>query len=111
MEEDEEKPVIWLDGEVKTPPFTEANRIKVGYLLGKLQQGQSLSMPTSRPMPSIGSRCHELRIGNQGDIWRIVYRVDDDAIVIATVFKKKTQKTPKSVIKACQSRLDDYDEI
>ncbi|MGD0310815.1 MAG: hypothetical protein ABSC02_16195 [Acidobacteriota bacterium] len=34
------------------------------YLLRKLQKGQSLEMPHSRPMPAIGERCHELRIFN-----------------------------------------------
>lgn len=110
MSDDEEKVVVWLEGEVKTPPFTQANRLKVGYLLGLLQQGQTLSMPMSRPMSVIGPRCHELRINNQGDTWRIVYRIDQDAIVIAEVFKKKTQQTPKAVIEACQRRLADYDD-
>ena len=43
-------------------------------------------------------KCHELRIGDRGTQWRIIYRVDDDAIVIAHVFSKKTGKTPKSTI-------------
>jgi phage-related protein len=43
--------------------------------------------------------------------WRVVYRIDDDAIVIAEVFKKKTQATPKGVIEACQRRLRGYDDI
>ena len=55
-------------------------------------------MPHSRPMPSIGRRCHELRIPDDKLSWRIVYRIDEDAIVIAEVFSKKTCKTPKSVI-------------
>ncbi len=47
-------------------------------------------MPHSRPMPSIGPRCHELRIQDQSKTWRIVYRRDSDAIVIAEVFAKTT---------------------
>jgi phage-related protein len=68
-------------------------------------------MPGSRPMPSVGKRCHELRILDEDAAWRIVYRIDDDAIVIAEVFKKKTQATPNDVIEACQRRLRRYDEI
>ena len=42
--------------------------------------------------------------------WRIVYRLDTDAIVIVTVFAKATQQTPKRVIDDCQRRLRAYDE-
>jgi len=57
-----DKPLVWLSGEVKTPPFSHATRLEAGYLLRALQPGDKLSMPLSSPMPSIGSRCHELRI-------------------------------------------------
>jgi phage-related protein len=60
-------------------------------------------------MPAIGSRCHELRIIDANKTWRIIYRIDKDAIVIADVFEKKTQQTPKRVIEACKRRLRDYD--
>jgi hypothetical protein len=60
-----DKPLVWLEGEIKTPPFSQAARLEAGYLLRKLQQGEALGMPHSRPMPSIGSRCHELRINDE----------------------------------------------
>jgi phage-related protein len=60
-------------------------------------------------MSTIGHRCHELRVRDAGVIWRIVYRIDDDAIVIAEVFAKKTQKTPPAVIDACRRRFRIYD--
>jgi len=66
-------------------------------------------LPHSRPMPSIGPRCHELRINDENVTWRIIYRLDQDAIVIAEVFTKKTQGTPAIVIEACQRRLREYD--
>jgi len=49
-------------------------------------------------MPSIGRNCHELRINDENSTWRVMYRVDDDAIVIVAVFSKKTAQTPKAVI-------------
>ena len=67
-------------------------------------------MPESRPMPVIGPRCHELRIADGPVEWRIVYRVDPDAIVVAEVFKKKTAKTPRAVIDACRDRFRRYDD-
>lgn len=69
-------------------------RAEAGYLLRCLQSGELLSMPESRPMPVIGTRVHELRIRDRDAIWRIVYRLDPDAVVIAAVFQKKTQATP-----------------
>lgn len=80
-------------------------------LLRRLQRGESIGLPHSRPMPSIGGRCHELRIVDEEATWRIVYRVDPDAIIIADVFGKKTQATPPPVIAACKRRLREYDAI
>jgi len=62
-------------------------------------------------MPSIGKRCHELRIRDENSIWRIVCRIDPDAIVIAEVFKKKTQQTPKRMTEESHRRLKLYDQI
>lgn len=66
-------------------------------------------MPHSRPMPVVGPRCHELRVRDVGADWRIVYRLDSDAVVILEVFSKKTRATPKTVIEACARRLREYD--
>lgn len=104
-----DKPLAWLHGEVKTPPFSKAARIEAGILLRKLQLGERLSMPHSRSMPSIGKRCHELRIDDENVTWRIVYRIDSDAIVILEVFDKKTNQTPKHVIDSCKQRIKNYD--
>jgi phage-related protein len=107
----DDRPLVWLHGEVRTPPLSPQARIEAGVLLRRMQQGESLGMPVSRPMPSIGKRCHELRIVDEDSTWRVVYRIDDDAIVIAEVFKKKTQATPKDVMEACQRRLRRYDDV
>ena len=107
------KKILWLYDEIKTPPFSESARTEAGFLLRKLQDGELLSMPESRPMPSVGKHCHELRIGDSenNQQWRIIYRIDDDAIVVVDVFAKKTQETPKQVIDNSQRRLKSYDEI
>jgi phage-related protein len=105
------KLLVWLHGKVKTPPFSKAARIEAGFLLRRMQAGEKLSLPWSRPMPSIGTRCHELRITDKETIWRIVYRLDFDAILIVDVFQKKTQQTPKHVIDTCKKRLRLYDDL
>jgi hypothetical protein len=57
------------------------------------------------------ARCHELRVNDRGQTWRIIYRIDFDAIVILEVFAKKTGKTPRQVIDICQQRLQKYDSL
>ncbi len=104
-----EKPLVWLHGEVKTPPFSRVARLEAGYLLRLLQRGENLSMPHSRPMPSIGPRCQELRIVDEHISWRIVYRVDTDTVVILEVFEKKANRTPVHVIEVCRKRIKDYE--
>lgn len=109
MDEDE-KVLVWLNSEVKTPPFSENARIEAGHYLRLLQQGHLLSMPYSRPMPSVGAGCHELRINDaENNIqWRLMYFIDEDAIVILDVFQKRTQTTPQPVLDTCRQRLARY---
>jgi phage-related protein len=104
-----DKPLAWLHGEIKTPPLGKEARLEAGFLLRRLQRGELLSMPQSRPMQSIGARCHELRINDASGTWRIMYRIDKDAIVILEVFAKKTRQTPAAVIATCRKRLKEYD--
>ena len=104
-----DKPLVWMHGEVKTPPFSKLARLHAGFLLRALQRGDKIAMPHSRPMPSIGRRCHELRVPDEKISCRIVYRIDADAVVIVEVFSKKTGKTPKGVIDRCKARLREYD--
>jgi phage-related protein len=104
-----DKPLARMHGEVKTPPFSTSARLQAGFLLRLLQRGENIAMPHSRPMQSVGRRCHELRVPDGGVTWRIVYRIDPDAIVIAEVFSKKTGKTPRNIIDKCKAKLRDYD--
>jgi phage-related protein len=104
------KPLVWLHGEIKTPPFSKQARLEAGLLLRQLQNGERLSMPRSRPLPSIGPRCHELRIDDDNMTWRIIYRIDEDAVLILESFQKKTRKMPRFVIEICKRRIHHYDE-
>lgn len=65
-------------------------------------------MPLSRPMPSIGRACHELRIVDKTKTWRIVYALHPQAIVVVHVFQKSTPQTPKPVIDLCKARLKEF---
>ena len=106
----EDKAVVWLHGQVKTPPFSASARVEAGFLLRQLQTGEKIGMPHSRPMPTIGKRCHELRINDQDKTWRVIYRIDEDAIIILEVFAKKTNATAQKVIDVCKERLRRYDD-
>lgn len=104
-----DKPLVWLHGEVRTPPMSVGGRVGIGVLLRRLQAGESLEMPQSRPMSSIGPRCHELRVADGQLNWRVVYRSDPDAVVVLEVFGKRTGATPHAVIAACRDRLRRYE--
>ena len=76
-----DKPLVWLHGEVRTPPLSSAARVEAGVLLRRLQRGENLTLP-----------------------------LDEDALVILEVFARKTPQTPQAVIDACRRRLRQYDE-
>lgn len=52
-----------------------------------------------------------MRIHDTDKTWRLMYRVDTDAIVIAEVFSKTTRATPANIIAVCRQRLKTYDQI
>lgn len=108
-----DKPIAWLRGEIKTPPMSKAARIEAGTLLRRLQGGEKLSMPESRPLPAVGPRCHELRIDDLTTKieWRVIYYVGNVAIAILDIFSKKTRKTPDDVLTQCRRRLAAFKEV
>jgi len=92
---------------IRSPPMGRDAMREAGTLIRALQEGEKLSLPQSRPMPSVGKGCHELRVGDVNQIWRVLYYVGDD-IVILDVFSKKTRATPKENIKRAKTRLKLY---
>ena len=103
------KPVVWLHGEVKTPPFTPEGRQEAGMLLRLLQEGERLGMPQAEPLPDVGPRCGALRVRDAEHNWRIMYRIDSDAALVVEVYSKKTRTIPDEVIERCKKRLKQYD--
>jgi phage-related protein len=88
-----DRPAVWLHGEIKTPPFSKEAQVEAGTLLRRLQDGEMPGLPHARAMPSIGAKCHELRVRDENHNWRIIYRLDED--VIAEVFARRTHQTPR----------------
>jgi len=105
------RPLVWLHGEIKTPPFKLAGRLEAGMLLRLLQEGEVLGMPQAEPLPDVGPRCGALRVRDAEHNWRIMYRVDPDAILILEVYPKKTRKIPVEVLQRCKQRLKQYDSV
>lgn len=103
------KPLFWLHGEVKTPPFTSEGRQEAGMLLRLLQEGEQLGMPQAEPLPSVGPRCGALRVRDAQHNWRIMYRIDADAVLVLEVYPKRTRQIPGEVMQRCKQRLKQYD--
>ena len=103
-----DKSIVWLKGQVITPPFSERARVLAGHLLRQLQRGEMLTMPDSRPMPVVEPECHELRVRDVDHFWRLMYYVSVEEIVVLEVWSKKTQRTPDDLIKDCRRRLRAY---
>jgi phage-related protein len=104
------KLIAWLHGEIKTPPFTAEGRKEAGDLLRLLQEGERLGMPRAEALPVVGPRCGALRVRDGEHNWRIMYRVDSDAVLVLEVYAKKTRKIPEEVVERCRRRLKQYDE-
>jgi len=103
-----DKPLVWLHGEIRTPPFSALARLEAGLLLRRLQRGEQIAPPHSRSMPGVGIRCHELRIPDRNCTWRVMYRTEANAIAVLEVFKKKSDMTPKAILEICRVRLRKY---
>lgn len=106
-----DKPLRWMTDVLRTPPLGSDARIECGVLLRRLQRGEALEMPLSRPMPTLGSRVHELRVEDRVTrrSWRVLYRIDPDAILVVHWFAKTTSSTPQRALELCRKRLAEYD--
>ena len=99
-------------------PFVDPNsreallrRREAGTLLRLLQEGERLGMPQAEPLPDVGRRCGALRVRDAEHNWRIMYRIDSDAVLIVDVYAKKTRKIPDEVFERCKQRLNQYDDV
>lgn len=74
-----------------------------------LEAGEVLSMPLSRPMPSVWPRCFELRFSDRQGKYRIFYFiVVKGTIYVPHCFQKKSQKTPQTAIELVQRRIKEF---
>ncbi len=86
--------------------FPEEIRGDLADALARLDAGLTLVMPLSRPMPTIGSGVHELRLTDRSGTYRVVYAlIERGTVHVLHAFKKKTRATPKKNIELAQKRL------
>ena len=83
-------------------------RKQIGEALRDLQKGISLGLPLSRPMPTVASGVHELRIRSKTKAIRVFYFVKlAEAIMVFHAFQKKTQKAPTQELALGRQRLNE----
>ena len=86
--------------------WPEEVREDLSDALARLERAHLLSMPLSRPMPSIGAHVHELRFRDRSGIYRVIYFLAGSAqIHLIHAFKKTTQKTSPQDIAVAKERL------
>ena len=86
--------------------FSEAARARLGRELFRLQIGEALQMPTSRPMPSVAIGAAELRVRDESGTYRVFYYVASArGILVFHAFAKKTRNTPPLEIELARKRL------
>jgi phage-related protein len=74
--------------------------------IARLEEGHMLSMPLSRPMPSIGPGAHELRLRERSGVYRVVYvLLSKGRVVLLHAFKKTTEATSPRDIEIARTRL------
>ena len=86
--------------------FPEEIRRELGKAIFDLQKGERLSMPLSRPMPSVGQGVEELRMKDSSGAYRVFYFARlANAVLVFHAFEKRTQETPQREIALGQKRL------
>ncbi len=74
--------------------------------IARLERGHVLSMPLSRPMPSIAKGVHELRLKDRSGVYRVIYFLAGASeIWLLHAFKKTTQATSLQDIAIAKDRL------
>ncbi len=94
----DEKPIYWVGTSYKDLlAFPNVAKQDAGYQLHRIQNG--FDPENWKPFQDIGAGVREIRINEEGNIYRIMYVTKfADKIYVLHSFQKKTQKTsPKDI--------------
>ena len=89
-------------------------RRELGKAIFDLQKGETLSMPLSRPIPTVAGGAFELRMRDRSGIYRTIYFTKSArGIMIFHAFVKKSQKSPQRELDLARTRLKEllHEEI
>ena len=86
----------------KIEEFPEEIRGDLADALARLDSGQTLTMPLSRPMPGIGAGVHELRLKNRSSACALTTQ---GTVHVIHAFKKTAQSTPRRNLELARKRL------
>jgi phage-related protein len=89
--------------------FPEGVRKDLGKAIFDLQRGEILSMPLSRPMPSVGPGVEELRIRDRSGIYRAFYYAKlARGLLILHAFVKKSSATARRDLDLGKRRYQEW---
>ncbi len=98
------KPLTFLADSLKiVSEFPEVVCSEAGFQLYQVQLGKQPE--DFKPFPTIGPGVEELRIRDEGGIYRVIYVARfADAVYVLHAFQKKTQKTAQPDIEIARNR-------
>jgi phage-related protein len=68
--------------------------------------GEKITLPNSRPMPSVAVGVSELRVRGEDGIFRVFYYTSaPQGVLVFHAFVKKTQRTPPLEIELARKHL------
>ena len=86
--------------------FPKDVRVRLGKGLFRLQTGELIGMPDSRPMSGVAAGVSELRVaGSDGSFRAFYYAASSRGVLVFHAFVKKTQRTPPLEIELARKRL------
>jgi phage-related protein len=88
--------------------FPKEARVRLGKGLFRLQMGEQLPKPHSRPMAVVAAGVSELRVEDDDGIYRVFYYTASTlGVLVFHAFVKKTQRTPPHEIELARKRLEE----
>jgi len=81
----------------------------LGSILTKIQKGETVGHPDTKPMTEVASGVFEIRLKDASGAFRAFYVIRSKfGILVFHSFKKKTRKTPKQEIETGKKRLKSF---
>lgn len=103
------KPLAWRVGGFCLPVLSFGARIELGCFLVRLQAGWIINLSRCRPLREIGKWVFAHRTWNGDACWLLIFRIDEDMIVIADLLPETGDESSASSFCDVRRCLCDYD--